>query len=211
MGFELWLVFAAASLALALTPGPNSLLVLDHGMRHGFGRAAFTALGSVSAMLGMVAASMAGLGALMLASETAFTVLKWAGAAYLIWLGLRLWRAPGLAARAPAAGGRARRPSRRAAFAQGALVMLSNPKTILFFTTFLPQFMRPEAPLLPQFLTLGATLVAAELAVEWALAAAAGRLAPWLVARARIFNRLTGGAFIAIGAMVALSSRGATP
>ena len=208
MGFDLWLVFAAASLALALTPGPNALLVLDHGMRHGFGRAAFTALGSVTAMLGMVGASMAGLGALMQASELAFNALKWAGAAYLVWLGLRLWRAPGLAARTPAAGGGAPRPGRRAAFSQGALVMLSNPKTILFFTTFLPQFMVPEAALLPQFLVLAATLVVAELAVEWGLAAAAGRLAPWLVARARVFNRLTGGAFIAIGAMVALSSRG---
>ena len=208
MGFDLWLVFAAASLALALTPGPNALLVLDHGMRHGFGRAAFTALGSVSAMLAMVGASMAGLGALMLASERGFMALKWAGAAYLVWLGLRLWRAPGLAARAPAAGGGARRLRRRVAAAQGALVMLSNPKTILFFTTFLPQFMRPSAPLLPQFLVLAATLGVTELAVEWGLAAAAGRLAPWLAARARIFNRLTGGAFIAIGAMVALSNRG---
>lgn len=208
MGFELWLVFAAASLALALTPGPNSLLVLDHGARHGFGRAAFTALGSVGAMLAMVAASMAGLGALMLASSEAFLVLKWAGAAYLVWLGLRLWRAPGLAARAPAAGGAAC-ITRRAAFGQGALVMLSNPKTILFFTTFLPQFMDPARPLLPQFVVAGATLGIAEIGVEWALGAAAGRLAPWLIRHARAFNRLTGGAFIMIGGMVALSGNGA--
>jgi len=208
VGFDLWLVFAVASLALALTPGPNSLLVLDHGVRHGFGRAAFTALGSVSAMLAMVAAAMAGLGALMLASGEAFLVLKWVGAAYLVWLGLRLWRAPGLAARAPAAGAAAGRVARRTTFGQGGLVMLSNPKTILFFTTFLPQFMDPARPLLPQFSVLGATLALAELSVELALAAAAGRLAPWLIAHARAFNRLTGGAFIAIGGMVALSTKG---
>ncbi|WP_372837811.1 LysE family translocator [Phaeovulum sp.] len=210
MDFDLWLVFAAASLALALTPGPNSLLVLDHGARGGFGRAAFTAMGSVAAMLAMVAASMAGLGALMLASETAFTALKVVGAAYLVWLGLRLWRAPGLAARAPRATDTRVSLRRRTAAMQGALVMLSNPKTILFFTTFLPQFMAPERPLLPQFLVLGATLGVAELAVEFGLGAAAGRLAPLLIRHARAFNRLTGGAFIAIGAMVLLGTKGAT-
>jgi len=210
VGFDLWLVFAAASLALALTPGPNSLLVLDHGVRGGFGRAAFTAMGSVAAMLAMVAASMAGLGALMLASETAFMVLKFGGAAYLIWLGVRLWRAPSLAARTPLAASKAIPLRRRNASMQGALVMLSNPKTILFFTTFLPQFMAPERPLLPQFLVLGATLGVTELAVEWGLGAAAGRLAPWLIRHARAFNRLTGGAFMAIGAMVLLGTKGAT-
>ncbi|MBW6507443.1 MAG: LysE family transporter, partial [Rhodobacteraceae bacterium] len=110
---------------------------------------------------------------------------------------------------APAAGGAAaRRIARRTAFGQGALVMLSNPKTILFFTTFLPQFMNPTSPLLPQFLALGATLALAEIFVELALAGAAGRLAPWLIRHARTFNRLTGGAFIAIGGMVALSTQG---
>jgi threonine/homoserine/homoserine lactone efflux protein len=208
MSIELWVVFLLASVALALTPGPNALLCLDHGARHGFGRAGFTALGSVTAMLGMVAASMAGLGALMLASAGAFTALKWAGAAYLVWLGVRLVRAPGFAGAAAAPGAGRRRISRRAAFGQGALVMLSNPKTILFFTTFLPQFMHASMPLMPQFVVLGLTLGLVELGVELALAGAAGRLAPYLRRNARAFNRLTGGAFIAIGCMVALSAKG---
>ncbi|MBK5945044.1 lysine transporter LysE [Rhodobacter veldkampii DSM 11550] len=206
MSLELWGVFLLASIALSLTPGPNALLVLDHGARYGLRRAGFTALGSVLAMLAMVAASLAGLGALMLASETLFAAVKWLGAAYLVWLGLRLWRAPGFA------GGQmpdhAARPiTRRRAFVQGAAVMLSNPKTLLFFTTFLPQFLRPDAPLLAQFIVLGLTLALVELGVELVLAGAAGRLAPSLVRHGRIFNRITGGAFVGIGAMVAASGR----
>jgi threonine/homoserine/homoserine lactone efflux protein len=150
---------------------------------------------------------MAGLGAILTASETLFTAVKWAGAAYLVWLGIGLLRAEGLAGRTAAAGAPAV-IGRRRAFATGAAVMLTNPKTILFFATFLPQFIRPDAPLLPQFAILAGTLGAVELAVELALAGTAGRLAPWLTRRARLFNRITGGAFLGIGGMVALSSKG---
>lgn len=207
MTVQLWLIFLLASVALSLTPGPNALLALDHGARYGLGRARFTVLGSVLAMTAMVGATLAGLGALMLASETLFGAVKFLGAAYLAWLGVALWRAKGFATGALPA--EAARPiSARRAFGQGALVMLSNPKTILFFTTFLPQFMTPSAPLLPQFAVLALTLGMVELLIELALASAAGRFAPWLARNGRAFNRVTGTAFIAIAAMVALSSKG---
>lgn len=209
MSLDLWLVFLLASVALSLTPGPNALLCLDHGARYGLRRAGFTALGSVLAMLAMVAATLAGLGAVMAASQTLFDLVKWAGAAYLVWLGVALWRAPGVA-RTGLPGQMARPISPRRAFAQGAAVMLSNLKTILFFTTFLPQFLTPGLPLMPQFLVLGTTLGLVELTVELVLAGAAGRFAPWLARHARAFNRTTGTAFIAIGAMVALTTKGST-
>jgi threonine/homoserine/homoserine lactone efflux protein len=206
VSLDLWLALLVASVALSLTPGPNSLLCLDHGARFGLRRAGFTALGSVTAMAAMVGATLGGLGALMVASEAAFTAVKWAGAAYLVWLGVRLWRAPGFAgARAP--GRELYVIPRRRAFAQGALVMLSNPKTILFFTTFLPQFMTPGAPLWPQLAVIALTLALVELAVELALSGAAGRLAPWLGRHGRAFNRLVGSAFVGIGGMVAATAR----
>ena len=207
MSLELWLVFLLASVALSLTPGPNAILCLDHGARYGFGRAVFTALGSSVAMIAMVGATLLGLGALMVASETVFTAIKWVGAAYLVYLGVQLWRQPGFAT-APLPGAARHMVARRAAFTKGALVMLSNPKTILFFTTFLPQFLTPSAPLAGQFVILAATLGLVEFAVELILAATAGRCAAWLSRHGRAFNRITGSAFLAIGAMVALSSKG---
>ena len=205
MSLELWLVFLLAS--VALSPGPNAILCLDHGARYGFGRAVFTALGSSVAMIAMVGATLLGLGALMVASESVFTAIKWVGAAYLVYLGVQLWRQPGFAT-APLPGAARHMIARRAAFTKGALVMLSNPKTILFFTTFLPQFLTPSAPLAGQFVILAATLGLVEFAVELILAATAGRCAAWLSRHGRAFNRITGSAFIAIGAMVALSSKG---
>ncbi|MEC9345858.1 MAG: LysE family transporter [Pseudomonadota bacterium] len=208
MSLDLWLVYVLAGIALSLTPGPNGLLSLDHGVRHGTGRAVFTALGSVTGMSILIGASLAGLGAVMLTSETVFTVVKWVGAAYLVWLGVRLWRTRGFAVTAAVPDGPARRRiARHRAFAQGLVVALSNPKALIFFATFLPQFMQPDVPLWQQFVVLAGTYAAIEFAYEVMLAGAAGRLAPWLERHARTFNRVTGGAFIAVGAMVAASQR----
>lgn len=209
MTLEWWLVLCAAAVAVSLTPGPNALLALDHGARFGLGRAGFTVAGAVSGMVVLIAASMAGLGALMLTSEALFATVKWVGAAYLVWLGVQLWRSPGFAIGTPRPDLRVEvAMSRHRAFATGAAVMLANPKTILFFTTFLPQFLIPGAPLGSQFVVVAATLAVVELATELVLAGTAGRLAPWLGRRAGLFNRITGGAFIAIGGAMALGGRG---
>ena len=206
MTLDWWLILVLASVAISLTPGPNALLALDHGARFGMGRAGFTVTGAVLGMAALIAAAMAGLGALLMASETLFTAVKWIGAAYLVWLGVQLWRAPGFAGHARSAARGTISPAR--AFGTGAAVMLSNPKTILFFTTFLPQFMLPGVPLAAQFAVVAVTLAVVELGVEILLAASAGRLAPWLSRHGRTFNRITGGAFLGIGAMVALTPQG---
>ncbi|KAA2213023.1 LysE family translocator [Teichococcus oryzae] len=209
MSLELWLVYLAAALGLSLTPGPNGLLALTHGARFGLRPAAWTVLGGAVGFLFLIAASLAGLGALLAASGTAFTAAKWAGAAYLVYLGVRLWRSPApvvVAAQASGLpGGRAARPLRL--FGDGFLVAVSNPKALLFFAAFLPQFMVPGDSFAVQLLFLGGTFVAVEIAYELLLAGLAGRISPWLGRHGRVFNRAAGGTFIGIGAALATAGR----
>ncbi|SDD93537.1 LysE family translocator [Rhodospira trueperi] len=206
MPFDLWLVYLIACVGLSLTPGPNGLLSLTHGARFGVRRAVFTAAGAITGFLVLIALSLAGLGALMAASEQAFTVLKWVGAGYLIWLGVRLWRAPPPSVEdATPAGHRDSRPARL--FVQGFTVAVSNPKVLIFFAAFLPQFMTPGAGFWSQALVLGGTFAAIEFAYEVLLAGTAHRLAPWLARAGRWFNRVTGATFIGIGGLLTTASR----
>ncbi|MFP7570328.1 LysE family translocator [Marivita sp. S2033] len=205
MTFDLWLTFVAASTALLLIPGPTVLLVLSYAMSQGrrvaLASASGVALGDFIAM----SLSLAGLGALVMASAALFTVLKWVGAVYLVWLGLKLIRsAPssGLPA-IPAA------PKARGVFGHAALVTALNPKSLAFFIAFVPQFLSPAAPLLPQFAILIATFVglAALNAVAYALAA--DRLRHW-IGRASVLRWLTragGATLIAMGALTAMARR----
>jgi homoserine/homoserine lactone efflux protein len=207
MSLELWIVYLAAAVGLSLTPGPNGLLALTHGARFGAARASFTVLGGVTGFLVLIAASLAGLGALLATSEQAFTVAKWIGAAYLVWLGLRLWKAPppSVDAAHDAAGHADRRRSRL--FAQGFLVAVSNPKALIFFAAFLPQFMLPHASYWVQLAVLGGTFVVVEFLYELMVAGFAQRLAPWLARHGRWFNRVTGCTFVGIGALLATARR----
>ncbi len=210
MSFELWLVYVAACIGLSLTPGPNGLLALTHGARFGARRTAVTAAGAMAGFLVLIGASLAGLGALMAASEQAFTLAKWIGAGYLIWLGIRLWRAPPPTLESPDAGAdpalaRRTRPGRL--FVQGFLVAVSNPKVLIFFTAFLPQFMTPGVALWVQFLVLAGTFGAIEFGYELILAGTARRLTPWLARSGRWFNRVTGSTFIAIGGLLTTTSK----
>lgn len=207
MTFEFWLVYLAAAIGLALTPGPNGLLCLTHSVQHGFRTAIFTALGGISGFLVLIAASLAGLGALLAASEQAFLALKLVGAAYLIYLGIRLWRAPPPSiADAP---GLARAGSGRPVrtFRQGFLVAVSNPKALMFFAAFLPQFMVPGLSWWTQFLVLGGTFAVVELLYEAMIAGLARRIAPWLTRAGRWFNRVTGSTFIGVGGLLATANR----
>ena len=205
MSLETWILFLFASVALSVTPGPNGLLSLNHGVRFGVRRAVFTALGSITGMSLLIAVSMAGLGAVLSASQTAFSVLKWIGAAYLVWLGIRMWRSPAMQLGSADSEALLIRP--RTAFSHGFFVAISNPKALLFFATFLPQFVDPQASLVWQSVIFAVTFAAIEFTYEVLLAGAAGRLAPWIERHGRVFNRITGGAFVGVGAMVATSQR----
>lgn len=155
MAFETWLAFVAASFAMLIIPGPTVMLVVGYALGEGR-RAAFgTMTGVLFGDLVAISLCAVGLGALLAASATVFTVFKWAGAAYLVWLGVKLWRAPvdPRGVEQVAASGRSRRAI------HGFVVTALNPKGLAFFVAFLPQFMTAGAPVLPQLAILAPTFV----------------------------------------------------
>jgi len=202
MALHTWLLYLVAAVGLSLTPGPNSLLVLTHGALHGHRRTLYTVAGGATGFTLLIGLSMLGIGALLQASAGALTLLKWVGGAYLVWLGVQLWRAPAItltaAADAPPAGA-------AGLFRQGLLTALSNPKALLFYGAFLPQFIDPARDLLTQFLIMATVFVVVEIGVEWALALMAHRVRRWLQRLGRRFNRACGGMFIAMGAALPMT------
>jgi len=202
MALHVWLLYLAAALGLSLTPGPNSLLVLTHGALHGHRKTLFTVAGGALGFVALIALSMLGIGALLKASASALTVLKLLGGVYLIWLGVRLWRAPAIHLRADASKAGIRRAG---LFRQGLLTALSNPKALLFYGAFLPQFIDPARDLPVQFVIMATNFVAIEVGVEYLLARLAHRIRPWLERTGRNFNRACGGLFVAVGIALPLS------
>ncbi len=158
MSLDLWLTFVAASTALLLIPGPTILLVLSYALTQGRKVAVATAAGVALGDLIAMSASLLGLGAVVLASATAFTVLKWVGAVYLIWLGFKMLRSAGSADLGDIA--KAADLPARGVFGHAAAVTALNPKSIGFFIAFVPQFIDPTAAMLPQFAVLISTFVA---------------------------------------------------
>jgi homoserine/homoserine lactone efflux protein len=157
MPIDLWLAFVAASIALLMIPGPTVMLVLSYALSKGRSVALASAAGVALGDLVAMTASLAGLGALVLASATLFTVLKWAGAVYLVWLGIKLLRsAPSDGLEGITTG---RDVTARSVFGHAAAVTALNPKSIAFFIAFVPQFLTPGLPLIPQFAILIATFV----------------------------------------------------
>ena len=206
MPLDTWLAFVAASTILLIIPGPTILLVLSYaisqGRRVAVSPAAGVALGDLIAMT----ASLAGLGALVLASATLFTALKWVGAVYLVYLGVRMI----LSAReANFALPQATDVTARRTFRHAAIVTALNPKGIAFFIAFVPQFITPASPLLPQFAILIATFVSLAALNAMAYALLAGSLRnrlrrPGVIAW---LTRSGGGTLIAMGVLTATLRR----
>ncbi len=207
MALETWLAFTAAAAVLLAIPGPTVLLVisyaLGHGRRVGLSTVVGVALGDLTAMT----ASVLGLGALLATSAALFTVLKWAGAAYLVYLGLNLWRAPvgdlGAAAPAPAVAGTGR------VILHSYAVTALNPKSIFFFVAFLPQFLDGAVPLAPQQIAMVATFVtmATLNAALYALMASAARQGIRHPGVQRAINRTGGSLLIGAGLATVLWRR----
>ena len=203
MSIDTWLIYLLASIGLSLSPGPNGLLALTHGVLHGQRKTCFTILGGVLGFVAVIALSMFGIGALLQASLAWLTALKWLGGAYLVWLGIQVWRSAPVGveiagAPTPSSGG--------SLFRQGALSALTNPKGILFFAAFLPQFIDPHRSLLVQFMVMAGTFAVTEAITELLIAGMAGRISPWLRRVGRRFNQVCGGVFIAIGLALPLRS-----
>ena len=202
MAFDTWLIYLLAATGLSLSPGPNGLLALTHGALHGRRKALFTICGGAFGFVIVIALSMFGIGALLHSSLLWLTVLKWLGGAYLVWLGIQVWRAPpiglDLSGRAPPPRGGA------SMFRQGALSALTNPKALLFFAAFLPQFIDPARSLWLQFVVMAGTFALIEIATELLIARMAHRISPWLRRVGRRFNQVCGGLFMAIGVALPL-------
>jgi threonine/homoserine/homoserine lactone efflux protein len=209
MSLELWIAFALSSSLLLVIPGPTVMLVVSYalgrGRASGWATVPGVALGDLTAM----SVSLAGAGAVLAASATLFTALKLCGAIYLVWLGVSLWRS------APeqlemARGERLPREFRRM-FWRAYVVTALNPKSIVFFIAFVPQFVVAGAPLMPQFAVLVATFVglATVNTILWAVLVGEMRRHFERPQALRLVNRLGGGFLIGAGMLTALARRAA--
>ena len=203
MQFDTWLIFFIASVGLSVSPGPNGLLALTHGALYGSRKTLFTITGGVVGFVALIGLCMFGIGALIKSSLVWLTVLKWVGGMYLVWLGVQVWRSPPIALSIDTPPAQAHGP---ALFRQGWLSAVTNPKGLLFFSAFLPQFIDPQRSLGMQFVVVAATFAFTEFLTEYALAATAHQIRPWLARVGRRFNKACGGVFIAIGAALPLRS-----
>jgi threonine/homoserine/homoserine lactone efflux protein len=171
MTFAAWAAFAGASTLLVLIPGPTILLVVSYALGQGWRTALPVAIGVALGDFTAMTLSTLGLGALLATSATLFTALKWAGAAYLVWLGIKLWRAGGTLQATPHKTG----ASTLRMLGHAWLVTCLNPKSLTFFVAFLPQFLDPAAPFLPQVAIFEATFLTLAFANALTYAALASR------------------------------------
>lgn len=203
MEAKTWLIYLLAVVGLSLTPGPNSLLVLAHGALHGHRKTLWTVAGGAVGFVTLIALSMLGISALLQASTGALSVLKWIGGAYLCWMGVQLWRAPALAL---GTAGAAKDAVSTTLFRQGLLAAVSNPKVLLFYGAFLPQFINPHRELWSQFVIMATTFASVECTVEYWLARLAHRVRPMLNRMGKKFSRSCGVLFAAMGVALPLTN-----
>lgn len=204
MSLSLWLGFLVAAILIAVSPGPGAAASMSAGLRYGYGATLRVIFGLQSALIIQLAIVAVGLGALLTASTLAFDIVKFAGAAYLIWLGIQKWRsAPqeideNAAVAAP-----------EGLFMEGLLVNLTNPKAVVFMSALMPQFIDPSLPQWPQFLIIGLTMCGVDTVVMSGYALLATRLRRWLhdPRALKAQNRFFGGIFVGAGAMLAVSGR----
>ncbi|WP_409524201.1 LysE family translocator [Nitrincola sp. MINF-07-Sa-05] len=203
MTLDTWLIYMVATLGLSLTPGPNGLLALTHGALHGPTRTLATIAGGALGFAAVIGLSMFGIASLLSLAGELLLVMKIVGGLYLVWLGIQVWRSPSPGG---GVGNLKGRVSRWHMARQGFLAALANPKAILFFAAFLPQFINPEVDLWLQFVIMAATFVLIECLTELFIAGFAGRVSGWLGRCGKGFNRVCGSLFILIGAWLPLSS-----
>ncbi|MCB1496335.1 MAG: LysE family translocator [Bauldia sp.] len=206
MDLTTWLAFAAASIVLLMIPGPTVLLVVSYALTQGRRVAVATAAGVALGDFTAMTLSLAGLGALLAASATVFTILKWVGAAYLVYLGVRLWRSKPELPEVEAA--EAGRPV-RGIFGHAFVVTALNPKSIAFFVAFVPQFIDSGRMLLPQLAIMEVTFIglAAANALAFALAADQLRLRIRKAGVLKWLNRVGAGCLVGMGAATAALTR----
>ncbi len=209
MDFSVWLAFFAASWAISISPGAGAVAAMTAGLQHGFARGYFLTFGLILGLWSQLLLIGAGLGALIVASSTAFAVVKWLGVAYLLWLGIAQWRAPAVGLRAQ--GDSTALASRRSIVMRGWVLNTLNPKGTLFMLAVVPQFLNPTQPLVPQYIVIAATLAFTDLVVNAGYTAFASRALAALRTpqQMRWIRRLFGSLFIALATLLATVRRGA--
>jgi len=207
MELTIWLTFIAASFAISLSPGAGAVAAMSAGVNHGFRRGYFMSFGLILGIWTQVLVVSLGLGALIAASSLAFAIVKWLGVAYLVWLGVKQWRAPAtpLVAQEGAAGV----VTRRALVLRGWMINAVNPKGTVFLLAVVPQFLDLAQPLAAQYLVIAATLGATDLIVMGGYTALASKLLRLLRSprQMRLLNKTFGSLFVFAGALLAMFKR----
>ncbi|WP_285247950.1 LysE family transporter [Pseudarthrobacter sp. efr-133-R2A-89] len=205
MEFSLWLALAGAGALISFTPGAGAINTMSNSLNAGFRRSMWGILGQQAALVVHVLIVALGVGVLVASSPVAFNVIRYAGAAYLVYLGIRQFLSKPTAAREEAAA--LRDEPGWSIFRRGFWVNLLNPKAIVFFLAFTPQFIRPEQPLFTQYAALTATIVVIDILVMWFFFAAAARsfqrftnTEPGQIVLSRVFGAL----FVGVGILLAL-------
>lgn len=202
-------LFAPIAALISLGPGPNNFCALNNGINYGVRAAILGSFGRLVAYAIFLFISAVGLGAMLLASETAFTTIKWVGAIYLVYLGIKTWRSTGFSGLQVSDGAPGGRQTARAPIARlmlnEFLVGISNPKAILLFAAIFPQFIKPDQPAAEQFLYLGSTYLLAELCIASTTYALFGKQIRRLVKSRKGISRLnkgTGAFFVGAGGLM---------
>jgi len=203
MPLTAYLGFVAATIVLALIPGPNMSLIVANSIAYGTRFGILTLAGTAAAMVPQLALTAFGLTELMTTMATWFAWLRWLGVAYLLFLGIRQWCAAEVDLTIVPAQPR----SPRTIVLRGFLVSLTNPKTLLFFGAFFPQFIAPDRPVWPQLALSCSSFLLIVVTLDSGWAVAAGRARRLLAVRGRLRNRLSGGMLIGAGVGLALAHR----
>lgn len=198
MSINLYFTFVAASAVLALLPGPNMALYLGNGAAYGMRAALLTVAGCAAGLAILAGGAALGMGSLMTIMSGWFDVVRWAGAAYLVWLGAGQLRAAFATEREDVAKA-ASSPRQGRWFFQGVVASLSNPKVLLFLGAFLPQFVAPGVPAGPQLALLAATFVVVLAAVDCLVALAAASARRWIAGNGRKVPEIAGGVLLLCG------------
>ena len=212
MQWDLWLAFVGASIAISVSPGAGAIQSMSTGLTHGLRRGAWSVAGLQIGLMSQLAVVAVGLGAAVARSVTAFTVIKWIGVLYLIYLAVRQWRATAGDLTEQVAEGDDTQGGRLALLVRGALVNLTNPKGLVFLLAVLPQFVIPTRPLLPQYLTIAATMTVVDVIVMCGYTGLSSRLLGWLrTPRQHIALNRTLSALFALAAVVLSLVRRSAP
>ncbi len=208
MELTTWLAFFAASWAISISPGAGAVAAMSSGLNHGFARGYFMTLGLVLGIWTQILVVGLGLGALIATSSLGFAIVKWLGVAYLVWLGIKQWRAPAVPMVADASADVAATP-RRALVLRGWMVNAVNPKGTVFLLAVVPQFLDLSSSLAMQYLVIAATLGFTDLVVMAGYTVLAARVLRLLKSprQIKVMNRAFGGLFVAAGGLLAMFKR----